>query len=292
MDDSPRKKVIAFVVLTFALCSPFYFLIISAGTVNVAGGLFLVAIMWCPGVAALLTRLFFQRNLHGIGWRWGKTRYQISGYVIPLVAGIGVYGLVWTLGIGGVSAARLTSGGADLFGIVRSASLPLTLALAGTIGFVEMVTFVTSEELGWRGLLAPELAKLTGYTRASLITALVWAIYHYPVLIFADYSSSAPIWYALLFFTVGISAGSFIATWLRLRSGSVWTAIILHSSHNLFTGVLDRLTVPKGSTEYITTEFGAGLAIAYTLVAYWKHRANVARSILGDEMPQMVRQTA
>jgi len=292
MDD--RKKVVAFLVLTFAFSTPFYFLIISAGTVNVAGGLYVAAIMWCPGVAALLTRLFFQQNLRGIGWRWGKTRYQISGYVIPLVAGVGVYGLVWTLGIGGVSAARLTSGGADLFGIVRSASLPLTLALVGTVGFLEMVIFVIGEELGWRGLLAPELAKLTGYTRASLITAVVWVVYHYPILIFADYSSSAPVWYALLCFTVGISGGSFIATWLRLRSGSVWTAVILHASHNLFTGVFDRLTVPNGLTEYITTEFGAGLAVAYTLIAYWcwKQRASLPGFISPNEVPQMAPQTA
>jgi len=72
MDDSGRKKVVAFLVLTFAFSTPFYFLIISAGTVNVAGGLYVAAIMWCPGVAALLTRLFFQRNLRGIGWRWGR----------------------------------------------------------------------------------------------------------------------------------------------------------------------------------------------------------------------------
>jgi hypothetical protein len=62
---------------------------------------------------------------------------------------------------------------------------------------------------------------------------------------------------------------SFIYTWLRLMSGSIWPGVLLHASHNLFTGVFDQLTVDRGYTEYVTTEFGAGLAIVYVLVAYW-----------------------
>ena len=295
MDESARKKVVAFLVLTFAFSTPFYYLIISAGTVNVAGGLYVAGIMWCPGVAALLTRVFFQRNLRGIGWRCGKTRYQVSSYVIPVVAGLGVYGLVWTVGIGGVSVERLTSGGADLFGIAQSASLPLAVALAGSIGFLEMVIFTTGEELGWRGLLVPELAQLTEYTGAALITGLVWALFHYPLLFFADYNnSSTSLWYTSLFFTVGITAGSFIVTWLRLRSGSVWTAVIMHASHNLFIGVFERLTVPEGSTAYITNEGGAGLAIAYSMIAYWcwRQRTQLPGSTPDGAMTRMVHQTA
>ena len=67
MADSVRNKAIAFVALTFALSFPFYVLIISAGTVNAAGGLYVAGIMWCPGLACLLTRLIFQRNLRGVG---------------------------------------------------------------------------------------------------------------------------------------------------------------------------------------------------------------------------------
>ena len=268
MDGSARKKIVAFVVLTFAFSTPWYFLIISAGTVSVAGGLYVAGVMWCPGIAALLTRLFFQRNLHGIGWRWGKTRYHMFGYAIPIAACLGVYGFVWMTGIGGVSAQRLRNG-ADLFGIVKSTWLPLTLSLTGTIVVLELAVFAMGEELGWRGLLVPEIAKLAGYTSAATITGLVWALYHYPLLLFSDYNSVAPIWYATLFFTVGITAGSFIVSWLRLRSGSVWTAVIMHASHNAFTGMFNQVTVSKELTEYITTEFGVGLAIMYSIIAWW-----------------------
>ena len=275
-DDSARKKVVLFLVLTFAFSTPFYFQIISAGTVNVAGGLYVAGIMWCPGLAALLTRLVFQRNLHGMGWRWGKTGYQGASYIIPVVACLAVYGLVWLMGIGALSTERLSKG-TDIFGLIQSPAPLGTAALTATVVFLELAIFVTGEELGWRGLLVPELYRLTGYTRAAVITGLAWALFHYPLLFLADYNSSAPFWYVSLFFTLGITAGSFVAAWLRLRSGSVWTAVILHTSHNTFTGMFNQLTISREWTEYVTTEFGIGLAIAYSIIAYgcWRHRGKL-----------------
>ena len=294
MNNPARKNVIAFLVLVFAFSAPFYVRIISAGTINVAGGLYVAGIMWCPGVAALLTRLLFQRNLRGVGWGWGQTRYQLFGYCIPIIACLYVYGFVWTVAVGALSAEGLTSVPADMLGLVESTSLPLAVTFAGTIGFLELVVFVTGEELGWRGLLVPELAKLTGYTRTALITGVIWSAFHYPLLFFADYNSNAPLWYVSVCFTAGITAGSFIVSWLRLKSGSVWTAVVMHSSHNLFTGVFDRLTVEEGWTDYITTEFGAGLAVAYSIIAYWcwSQRATLPQQTGRDAIVRVTGQTA
>jgi membrane protease YdiL (CAAX protease family) len=268
MKNSPRNKVVAFVVLTFALSAPFYFLIISSGSVNHGSDLYVAGIMWCPGMAALLTRLIFQRNLRGIGGGWGKTRYQAVAYAIPLGACLAVYGFAWATGIGGVSFARLAGGG-DLFEILKSVSAPIAIAITATLSVLEMCLFTAGEELGWRGLLVPELTKSLGYTGAALITGILWALYHYPLLLFSDYHSAAPLWYVTPIFTVGIIAGSFIFSWFRLKSGSVWTAVIAHASHNVFTNLFNQATVSGRWTEYVTTEFGAGLAIVYVLVAVW-----------------------
>ncbi len=40
--------------------------------------------MWAPGIAALVTRLLYRRNLRGFGWRLGKPRYLIISYLVPL----------------------------------------------------------------------------------------------------------------------------------------------------------------------------------------------------------------
>jgi uncharacterized protein len=276
--NTPASKVVAFVVLTFVFSSPFYYLIASAGTINAAGGLYIAAIMWCPGVAGLCTRLFFQRNFRGIGWGWGSSRYHAIAYAIPVVACIGVYGFAWATGIGDLAIQRLTSG-ADLFGLIKSSSLLTTIILTGTVVVLETAVFTMGEEIGWRGLMFPELARVLGYSRASLAAGLVWAVFHYPLMFYSDYNSTAPLWYATVFFTLGIVAGSFIVGWLRLRSASVWTAVIMHSSHNTFTALFNQITISRSSTAYFTTEFGAGLAVAYGLVAYgcWRHRNQLRR---------------
>jgi membrane protease YdiL (CAAX protease family) len=69
---------------------------------------------------------------------------------------------------------------------------------------------------------------------------------------------------------------SFAFAWLRLKSGSVWTAAILHASHNIFTqSIFDQLTRDTGFTTYITTEFGIGMAATAAIVAvvFWRHHA-------------------
>jgi membrane protease YdiL (CAAX protease family) len=255
------KKVIVYLALTFTLCIPFYYYIISAGAVEAGGGIYVIGLMWCPGVAALLTRLVFQRNLRGMGWGWGKTRYQVWSYLLPMIAGLAIYGLAWSTGLGGFSSEALTSEAG--FG------LPLAIAMQATFGFLLIAIFALGEELGWRGLLVPELSKVTGFPQLSLISGVIWVVYHAPLLFFADYHSAAPKWYVFLVFTVMVVALSFIYTWLRLKSGRIWPTVFIHASHNLFIGVFDQLTVDRGYTEYFTTEFGMGMAIIYVLIAYW-----------------------
>ena len=61
---------------------------------------------------------------------------------------------------------------------------------------------------------------------------------------------------------------SFVFAWLRLASGSVWTGMLLHASHNLFIqGIFDPLTVDTGRTKWIIGEFGIGLAIIAVVMA-------------------------
>ena len=75
-----------------------------------------------------------------------------------------------------------------------------------------------------------------------------------------------------------VVAMGFPFAWLRLRSGSVWPAAILHASHNLFVqAFFDRVTVDTGPTRWLTGEFGAGLALAFIAVGwiFWRARASV-----------------
>ena len=70
-----RAELATYLGLTFGLSAVFYWLIISAGGLGANGGMFVLALMWCPGVSALITRLVFQRNVRGEGWGLGAPRW-------------------------------------------------------------------------------------------------------------------------------------------------------------------------------------------------------------------------
>ena len=270
MPTAARRRVVIFLVLTYALSSIFYALIISEGTLSM---LPVFGLMWCPGIAALITRLATQRNLRGTGWGWGKTRWQVLAYLGPAVLALVVYGFVWATGIGGLDPQGLVKAARGL-----SDSIPVILAVFATVGLLQGAVFALGEEIGWRGLLVPELARMTSFTSTALISGAAWSLYHYPLILFADYNSGTPKWYALLAFTWMAIAASFVFAWLRLRSGSVWAAVILHTSHNLFIQeIFDPLTTDRGITMYVTTEFGIGLAITYTVAAwyFWRRRGEL-----------------
>ena len=128
----------------------------------------------------------------------------------------------------------------------------------------------------------PELAKVVGFPAIGLISGLMWAVYHYPVLLFADYNAGGPAWYGLSCFTFMVIASSYIMAWLTLRSGSLWPAALFHASHNLFIqSILTPLTTDTGPTKYIIDEFGIGLVIATAIAAaiVWiKYRPHLRES--------------
>lgn len=274
-----KRKVYVYLILVTALSVLFYYPIVRAGALEPMSAL---GLMWCPGVAALVTRLAFQRNLRGMGWGWGESRYHLASYLLPVAAGTIVYGSVWLSGLGGFAPEQLTSRLSGFLGR-ESYSLPSALIVAASVGFVPDFLFGLGEEIGWRGLLVPELAKFTSFTRTTLVTAAVWSVYHYPALLLAGYHSAAPVGYGIVWFTVTVFAASFAFAWLRLKSGSLWTGAILHASHNLFIqSIFDRMTVDRGATQYVTTEFGAGLAIVYALLAiyFWRRRTELPNPAL------------
>ena len=140
---------------------------------------------------------------------------------------------------------------------------------------VGSLSHALGEEIGWRGFLVPELANNVSFTATALISGIIWSLWHYPVLIFADYNAGTATWYALLCFTVMVVGISFIFAWMRLKSGSLWTGALLHASHNLYVqAVFTPLTRNTGKTAWFIDEFGAVLPLVAVVVAiyFWTRR--------------------
>jgi membrane protease YdiL (CAAX protease family) len=267
-----RPELTTYLGLTFGLSAIFWWLIVSAGSLGTHGGVYVLALMWCPGTSALITRLVFQRNVRGEGWGIGAPKWLGLAYVLPLgYAGV-AYGLVWLTGLGGVDVARFKT--------------PVVMFLV--VGSLQSLLSATGEELGWRGFLVPTLARTMSFKQTAIVSGAIWAAWHVPLIIFADYNGGTPSWYSTLCFAVMVVSMGFPFAWLRLRSGSVWPAAVLHASHNLFVqAFFDRVTVDTGPTKWLTSEFGAALALAIAVTAwfFWRARAAVESPNERDAVP-------
>lgn len=262
-EQDAKKRIRTYLIAVFALSTPFYVVSIIANangdaTASFGGDLAILGLMWMPAVAALVTTLIYQRNVRGLGWSPGKVKYLALGYLLPIVYAAVAYGFVWVSGLGAYDGASAVEKG-GLAGFLISAL---------TLGVLQSALLALGEEIGWRGLLVPQMARITTVSRTALITGLIWGLWHVPLILFGGYNAGTPWWYALLCFTVLIVGMNFAFTWLRLASGSIWPTVLMHASHNLIIqGVFDKLTADTGSTAFFTGEFGLVLALLGIVVA-------------------------
>jgi uncharacterized protein len=261
--------IVCFLALTFALSSIFYRAILRETTLSSA--LLVYGLMWSPGVAGLITRLIFQRTLRGVGWGARQWKYLWQSYWIPIVYSAAEYLPLWAAGYGDFRSEVLEKFAAFLHmaAMPRVVIVAAYIGVTGTLGLIVSCVGTTGEELGWRGFLVPELAKVTSFRRLSLISAAVWLAWHLPVILGADYHGAGPQWYSILCFALLVLGTAFLWAWMRLKSGSFWTGVILHTSHNVFVQrIFNPLTRPAPLTNYLIGEFGAGLAIVGIVLAF------------------------
>jgi uncharacterized protein len=280
-ENTSVRSIGIFLILTVILSSVFWTLIIISGHMRSDNMLYIVGVMWCPGIAALITCRLQRKPIAKLGWRWGEWRWIWLAYFVPLGYAIVAYLVVWNTGLGGFGNARWI---ASLGGVMGTPGWPLwfnmTLyfVLLGTVGMGRSLSAL-GEELGWRGFLAPMLVARFGFTPGALIGGLIWAAWHMPLLLFADYGVGTPWWFSIPCFVVQVVAFGVVLTWLRLRSGSLWPAAIAHASHNVFIqGFFTPVTAPRGSiTPYAIDECGFVLPLVMLVCAmvFWHLRTTL-----------------
>ena len=275
-----RQQAALYLLLVFAFSCVFYFLILRAHSLGAGAGMYVLGIMWCPALAAIATLKLNQRDLRELGWKWPVKNYAIQSWLVPLLYATVAYAIVWCFRLGGFPNHEFMDSLAARMGLRTSplASTMVYILLAGTFGLVRSMASALGEEIGWRGFLVPQLFKSIGFTGTALLSGVVWACWHYPLLIWGDYNSGTPTWYGLTCFTVMVISVSFIFAWMRLKSGSLWTGALLHASHNLYIqGIFTPLTRDTGKTAWFIDEFGAVLPLVALgfAIYFWRRRGEL-----------------
>ena len=125
---------------------------------------------------------------------------------------------------GGGWAIATAQNGAAPFAWIVLVSFMHTLLLGGPLG----------EELGWRGFLLPRLLQRHSPLAASLILAVVWALWHAPIDLTAGFLVQGP--GALLARFLWTLPVTILFTWLYLRcKGALLSALFLHASMGLLS---------------------------------------------------------
>lgn len=68
---------------------------------------------------------------------------------------------------------------------------------------------------------------------------------------------------------LSVSSPSLMLAWLRMKSGTIWSAVIFHTTHNgVIQSFFDLSTANTGSTKYFTGEFGSAM-VPLVAVSAW-----------------------
>lgn len=246
--NKSKRKLLIFALLTAELCIALYGIIIINGYGINSGSVFSLGLMWAPGLSALVSKLVVDHSIRGLGWKLHRQSLPCLGvaYLVPPVLCIVVYGLAWLTGLGWLQAMPLPQ-------VIVFATAGVLISCFASLG----------EEIGWRGFLLTELRQLLPQRQVSLVIGLVWFLYHAPVIVFSNYNNGN-IPCSLLCFFVMVMGFTFLVNALCLKAHSLWPAVLLHASHNVFVqSIFDAATVNGPYTQYLTSEFGIGLAAAY-----------------------------
>ena len=267
--QNTKNRVVVYIALLFFITIAAYATALQFKDSPMAD----LIIMSSPALSALISSLVVRRSLKEIGWRVLPVKWLALGWIMPMLYALPAYALVWSTGFGGIpnpiflERARLTLNmplASDGMVIV-SAFFYITL-----VNLIPAMILSLGEEIGWRGYLVPELAKSVGFRNASLLSGLLWAVWHLPGIIAGGYGTAdTPKIYQIVCFTLMVLMTGIIMAWLRIKSGSIWPVAIMHATHNgLIQTFLDRITFDKSITQYLTGEFGVML-IPFAFIIAW-----------------------
>jgi membrane protease YdiL (CAAX protease family) len=258
--ETAFRDAAIYVALTALLSSPFWFYLIKHG---IRHALPIAGLMWCPATAGIITALVVGRPLKAFGWRLPPWGYLAAGYVIPLVYATLAYAVVWGIGAGAPDLAK--------YAAATHISFARALFMVGIVGVAIGSLFALGEEIGWRGFLVPVLATRLSRSWTAFVAGTIWALWHVPLIVFSDYNngSTTPAWYSVACFAVGVIGVSYLFTWARLASGSLWPCMLMHASHNAWVQeFFTPLTRDTGHTAWYIDEFGAMLPVAIIVTAF------------------------
>ena len=241
--------------------------------------IYIGALMISPSIAAFFTLLVKGRKLSSLPWSLKNIKYLKLSYVTPILYVSIAYFFIWLFGFGDfANMERVTRWSKELGleGVNQSLVIGIMIFLLLTVGVIKNLGSTLGEEIGWRGFLIFELKKVMSFRMLSLVSGIIWAVWHYPI-INLIYGRGEHLYLHIAAFTLMIVGISVILAYYTFKSESLWPAAIYHSAHNIFIQkIATPLTITNDNSTFWIDEYGFMIPIVTTLFAiYFLRKAKV-----------------
>lgn len=241
-----KKKFLAYCAVCFGISWLIIFIGIFSQNQMILG-LASPLMMFGPMLAVLITCKGLGQRKTGISWKIkfkGHWQYILAALWVPVVLtviGAVLYFVIFpqdfstesyyfTLFVSTVGGTEINMG---LF-------IALQVVFAVIIGPIINMFFAIGEEAGWRGYMTPMLMQRFGSTKGLIISGIIWAVWHWPLILLTGYEYGLGYWgapwtgaLAMIVFTTAL--GIFLS-FLYKRSECIWIPALAHGSINAVAG--------------------------------------------------------
>lgn len=271
MHKQVRNTILLFLGILTLLSAICYYAILKLNPTSIYVG----ALMMCPALSAFITLKLMKRPISSIPWSLKCLKNLRLSYLVPLAYITISYVLIWVFGFGDIlNQETITEWSQELGmeGFSSTVVLLTMIVLLSVVGVVKNIGSTLGEEIGWRGFFIYELRKVFSFGTVSIISGLIWAIWHWPIIILI-YKGSGSLLLHITAFTVLIVAISVILAYYTFKSNSLWPAALFHSVHNIYIQkIFTPLTITNDSSTFWIDEYGLMLPIITIIFAiyFWR----------------------
>jgi uncharacterized protein len=226
-----------------------------------------IPFVWGPGFASVVARLALREGFADVSFRIDRRTVgpMLLGVVYPIAVALPAYAIAWSTGLATFDPAKAHPLGFDIPGDTPGERLVASVIIAFTAGPLAMAVLALGEEIGWRGYMLTRLIDAR-VPRPLLVSGLVWSLWHAPLILSGRYAESPKPAFTLPVFMVTMTAMGWLAGRMRLETGSVWPAVVLHACWNAILISFFNASTHGDSAPFFIGEGGVIVAASATTV--------------------------
>jgi membrane protease YdiL (CAAX protease family) len=229
-----RKELLLY---SLAVLVPTTLIVACFSLFHVANNWAANALMFVPGLMALVFWLVRRQGFKTVGWGMGPPIYWLWAILLPIL----LLGVSLSISIGlGYAAMAPTSSASGI-----AALPPLKLLINAVLYTVLSVPFAFGEEFGWRGYAQGKFVGEFGLFAGLPLLGLLWGFWHTPIFYFMDVFPKHPILGPFVMTPIDNILVVVPMAWLYIRSKSIWVPTLTHAFADVLWGFSSLLFPPS-----------------------------------------------